>query len=301
MMHYLLILLIGYLLGCSNMAVYLAAAQNIDLRSGGSGNPGASNALILMGWRAGLLVGAHDIAKAVLAVLLCRLLFPTVPLAGALSGAACVAGHMFPFYMRFHGGKGFAAYLGMTLALNWRFALLLLLAVSLITLVTDYVVLGTMTTVISVPLYSAWSGSGTTALLLLPLSAIIIYKHRDNLVRICRGDRDRAAQRPPRRPPQKHAERTTAPVGAFARWSAAAIQKASEKGSERPFSDAFFVSSRAAVSLSRTPGAASRGRRARRLTLCTGAVRRSPCRPAGRGSSRPCASAGNKDPRRRGK
>ena len=48
---------------------------------------------------------------------------------------------MFPFYMRFHGGKGFAAYLGMTLALNWRFALLLLLAVSLITLVTDYVVL----------------------------------------------------------------------------------------------------------------------------------------------------------------
>lgn len=187
MMHYLLILLIGYLLGCSNMAVYLAAAQNVDLRSGGSGNPGASNALILMGWRAGLLVGAHDIAKAVLAVLLCRLLFPAVPLAGALSGAACVVGHMFPFYMRFHGGKGFAAYLGMTLALNWRFALLLLLAVSLITLVTDYVVLGTMTTVISVPLYSAWSGSGTTALLLLPLSAIIIYKHRDNLVRICRG------------------------------------------------------------------------------------------------------------------
>ena len=120
-------------------------------------------------------------------MLLCRLLFPAVPLAGALSGTACVAGHMFPFYMRFHGGKGFAAYLGMTLALNWRFALLLLLAVSLITLVTDYVVLGTMTTVISVPLYSAWSGSGTTALLLLPLSAIIIYKHRDNLVRICRG------------------------------------------------------------------------------------------------------------------
>ena len=72
MMHYLLILLIGYLLGCSNMAVYLAAAQNVDLRSGGSGNPGASNALILMGWRAGLLVGAHDIAKAVLAVLLSR-------------------------------------------------------------------------------------------------------------------------------------------------------------------------------------------------------------------------------------
>lgn len=44
MMHYLLILLIGYLLGCSNMAVYLAAAQNVDLRSGGSG----TTALLLL-------------------------------------------------------------------------------------------------------------------------------------------------------------------------------------------------------------------------------------------------------------
>ena len=60
MMHYLLILLIGYLLGCSNMAVYLAAAQNVDLRSGGSGNPGASNALILMGWRAGHALRPDD-------------------------------------------------------------------------------------------------------------------------------------------------------------------------------------------------------------------------------------------------
>lgn len=257
MMHYLLILLIGYLLGCSNMAVYLAAAQNVDLRSGGSGNPGASNALILMGWRAGLLVGVHDIAKAVLAVLLCRLLFPAVPLAGALSGAACVAGHMFPFYMRFHGGKGFAAYLGMALALNWRFALLLLLAVSLITLVTDYVVLGTMTTVISVPLYSAWSGSGTTALLLLPLSAIIIYKHRDNLVRICRGTEIGCAAPTA----ETTAKARRADHRARRRFRAAERSRHTKSIRKRAlapfFPMPFFVSSRAAVSLSRTPGAAN--------------------------------------------
>lgn len=156
---------------------------------------------------------------------------------------------MFPFYMRFHGGKGFAAYLGMTLALNWRFALLLLLAVSLITLVTDYVVLGTMTTVISVPLYSAWSGSGTTALLLLPLSAIIIYKHRDNLVRICRGTEIGCAA-PTAETTAKARRADHRAVGAFARRSAAAIQKASEKGASALFPDAFFVSFRAAVSLS---------------------------------------------------
>ena len=186
-MHYLLTVLIGYLLGCSNMAVYLASALHIDLRAGGSGNPGASNALILMGWRAGILVCAHDIGKAFLAVFLCRTLFSADPLAGALAGIACVAGHMFPFYMGFRGGKGFASYLGMTLALNWRFALVLLLAVVVITLVTDYVVLGTMTTVVSFPLYNAWSGSRIAALMLLPLSAVIIYKHRGNIVRIYKG------------------------------------------------------------------------------------------------------------------
>ena len=94
MMHYLLILLIGYLLGCSNMAVYLAAAQNVDLRSGGSGNPGASNALILMGWRAGLLTAlASPVANALLfgmpaAAALPAIVLKSVLLAGAAGYAA---------------------------------------------------------------------------------------------------------------------------------------------------------------------------------------------------------------------
>ncbi len=177
----------GYLLGCSNMAVYLAALRGVDLRSGGSGNPGASNAMILMGWRAGILVGLHDIGKAAAAVLLAAHLFPGTALVGAVAGVACVLGHMFPFYLRFRGGKGFASYLGMTLALNWRFALVLLLAVAVITLVTDYIVLGTMATVVSFPAYSALTGSYLAALLLSLLSLIIIYRHRMNLVHIYRG------------------------------------------------------------------------------------------------------------------
>ena len=186
-MQYLFIALIGYGLGCSNMAVYLAALKGVDLRAGGSGNPGASNAMILMGWKAGIIVGLHDIGKAVAAVLVCGLLFPAAPLAGAVGGVACVLGHMFPFYLRFHGGKGFASYLGMALALNWRAALVIFLAVVIITLVTDYVVIGTMTTVVSFPIYSALTGSCLTALLLSLVSLVIIYKHRMNLVRIRRG------------------------------------------------------------------------------------------------------------------
>ena len=186
-MTYFIIILIGYLIGTSNMATYLAALKKVDLRAGGSGNPGASNAMILMGWKAGILVGLHDIGKAAAAVLLARYLFPETVLAGVVAGVACVFGHMFPFYLRFRGGKGFASYLGMALALHWKFALVLLLAVAVITLVTDYIVLGTMTTVISLPIYCAITQNLLAALILSAASLVIIYRHHDNLVRICRG------------------------------------------------------------------------------------------------------------------
>ena len=184
---YPLIALIGYLLGSLNLAALIAKLKGVDLRAGGSGNPGTSNALTLMGWKVGVLVGAHDIGKGVLAVCLCRLLFPAAPYAGALAGVACVLGHIYPFYMGFRGGKGFAAYLGMTLALNWRFALGLLLAIVLLVLITDYIVVGTMTTVISFPAFCAVTHHYAVALLLCVASAVIIYKHRVNLVRIANG------------------------------------------------------------------------------------------------------------------
>lgn len=184
---YIPIVLIGYLLGSSNMAWYLSKLRGIDLSSRGSGNPGTSNAMIVMGWKAGVLVGIHDIGKALLAVWLCKLLFPGAPYCGVVAGVACVIGHMFPFYLKFRGGKGFASYLGMVLALNWRFALILVAAIVVLTLVTDYIVVGTMTTVISYPVYHFAQHHLVAALVLCVASAIIIYKHRANLVRIWKG------------------------------------------------------------------------------------------------------------------
>ena len=69
------------------MAYCLARRKGVD-PNGGSGNPGASNALILMSWKAAILVGAHDIGKALLAVWLARLLFPGAALCGTAAGVA---------------------------------------------------------------------------------------------------------------------------------------------------------------------------------------------------------------------
>ena len=187
-MAYLLIVLAAYLLGCSNLALYISKMKQVDIRTGGSGNLGASNATALLGWRIGILVALHDIGKAALAVMLAKLYFPELPLAGAVAGVASVLGHIFPFYLKFKGGKGFASYFGMTLALNWKFALVIAVLVLLVTVITDYIVAGTTLTIVTVPVYLGIAEhSVLLALTLCIATAVIVYKHRMNYVRIYEG------------------------------------------------------------------------------------------------------------------
>ena len=187
-MLYILVIVGAYLLGCSNMALYISRIKKVDPRAGGSGNLGASNATALMGWRVGIVVAIHDIGKATLAVILARALFPDLVYIGAAAGVACVLGHIFPFYLKFRGGKGFASYIGMTLALNWKFALVIMALVLLVTVITDYIVVGTTLTILSAPVYLGIAEhSILLALILCIATVVILYKHRMNYVRIYNG------------------------------------------------------------------------------------------------------------------
>lgn len=187
-MQYIVVILIGYLLGCSNLTYYIARAKGLNVRDKGTGNLGASNATILIGWGAGVAVAIHDIGKSVLAVLLVRQFFPDAPYLGAIAGVCSVLGHIFPFYLGFKGGKGFASYFGMTLALNWKYALILACLIIIITLITDYLVLGTFTTISLSPIVlGILSHSLILPLILLVGSAVILYKHRENITRLHNG------------------------------------------------------------------------------------------------------------------
>lgn len=186
-MQYTIAIILGYLLGCSNMAHYIAKWKKADLTAAGSGNLGASNATILLGWKAGITVGIHDVGKAALAVLLVKGLFPEAENIGAVAGVASVLGHIFPFWLKFKGGKGFASYIGMTIALNWKLALCILAAVVIVTLITDYIVCGTVTTIITVPVYLGITQSFLLAAILAIATAVILYKHRENFPRILNG------------------------------------------------------------------------------------------------------------------
>ena len=188
-MTYLIPVLLGYFLGCSNLAFYLSRWMKKDLRSGGSGNLGASNATVLLGWGAGIAVAVHDIGKAALAVFLAKLLLPSYEYAGVAAGVSCVIGHIFPFYLKFRGGKGFASYFGLTLALNWRLALVLAVVVVLVTLVNDYIVMGTFSTIVTVPAYTAFTTHNYILTAILCIGTLVIfYKHWENIQRLLRRE-----------------------------------------------------------------------------------------------------------------
>lgn len=187
-MKYVLVIICAYLLGSSSMSFYIAKLKGVDIQKKGSKNLGASNAMIVLGWKYGILVGIHDIAKSAIAVLLAVSLFPNLPYIGAVAGVASVLGHIFPFYLKFKGGKGFASYLGMTFALNWKLALVICLIIVLATLITDYIVIGTTLTITIVPTFFGIVTHGFIfPAILIIATIVIIYKHRHNYVAIWKG------------------------------------------------------------------------------------------------------------------
>lgn len=184
-MQYAIAILMGYLLGSSNMAYWISQIKKVDIRSNGSGNLGASNATVLLGWGAGVIVAVHDIGKAFLAVLVVKFLFPDVENVGVVTGVACILGHIYPFYLKFKGGKGLASMIGVVAALDWRVALAVVVLLVVVTLVTDFIALGTISVSVASPL-GMWltTHNWLVALILCIATVVMIFKHADNIKRI---------------------------------------------------------------------------------------------------------------------
>lgn len=188
-MGYVLSALLGYLLGCSSMAYYISKWKRTDIRGAGSGNLGASNATVLFGWGAGVAVAVHDAGKAMLAVLLAKWLLPELEYAPVVAGVCAVLGHIFPFYLGFKGGKGLAAYVGMTLALDWKLALIVVAVLVLATVITDFISIGTLCTIVVVPAYMGITTRNLPLVLILcAATAVIFCKHWENILRMIRHE-----------------------------------------------------------------------------------------------------------------
>ncbi len=184
-MEYCVAVVLGYLLGCVNPAYLIGKAKGFDIRTKGTGNAGASNAKVTMGFGVGAFCAVYDAAKALISVMIMSLVFPGNETAAVLAGVCAVWGHCYPFYLQFRGGKGFASYMGLILALNWKYFLILLAVGIFLTVVTNWIVTATFTCVISFPIYNWLTNSPTAICVFLTITSLmIVYKHRVNIVKI---------------------------------------------------------------------------------------------------------------------
>ena len=186
---YIIAVLIGYCFGCINPAYIFAKFKGVNILEEGSHNPGASNATLTMGWKIGFLVGILDILKGFAAVMISKAIFPEAVAVGAAAGVACVLGHIFPITHKLRGGKGFAAFLGMVLALDWRLFLAIGVGIIVITLITDYIALSTLAAVIAEPVLLACVKAQYVAMAIVCVaSLVIILRHTENFKRILKGE-----------------------------------------------------------------------------------------------------------------
>jgi glycerol-3-phosphate acyltransferase PlsY len=177
-------ILLGYLAGSVPFGFLLARRAGVDVRIAGSGNVGAANVLRTAGTWRGVAVMTLDIAKGAAAVLLANPAPGGPPLA-ALAGAAAVVGHIYPVWLRFHGGKGVAVAAGVFGILSpvatAVAALLFLFTVGF----TRYVSLGSIAATLALPPVAWWAGAPRAVVAAAAgTGALILFRHRANVRRL---------------------------------------------------------------------------------------------------------------------
>lgn len=177
--------LLAYFLGNISPSTMMAKRQGIDIKKEGSGNAGTTNALRVMGKKAGAITAVVDVLKGVVAVLLGLLL------AGHLGAACCgmcvYLGHVWPVVYKFQGGKGVATAFGAALAANPLVALIDLVIVALLVLISKRMSVGSIVGAIGFPVLSYFLAPWYTWVAVVT-AVIIIIKHRANIGRLVRGE-----------------------------------------------------------------------------------------------------------------
>lgn len=204
-MERIICLIVGYVFGLFQTAYFYGKAHGIDIREHGSGNSGTTNALRVLGTKAGLIVFAGDCLKCILAVCVIRLIFgeshrDIIYLLSLYTGAGAILGHNYPFYMGFKGGKGIAATAGLILSFHPYFIIMGVIAFFGAFFITHYVSLGSLLVYAGLMIEMVICGQlgvfeGMSQIHLFELYAVTAvltimayWKHRENILRLIHGN-----------------------------------------------------------------------------------------------------------------
>jgi len=212
-----IIVILSYLVGSiPNSIIISKAVSGIDIRNHGSGNAGGTNVMRVLGWKYGLFVIFLDALKgAVAVVIISRLFYGPLPfenvspfddftLVQIIAGMSAVIGHVWTVFAGFKGGKGIATALGMLLTLITVDMLIAVGIFTLVVLISKYVSLGSIIAAISVPatliirenlFHVDIPGYSTLLPFIVGVTALVIFTHRKNLVRILNGSENKISFR----------------------------------------------------------------------------------------------------------
>ena len=207
-MERLICLAIGYVCGLFQTGYIVGEMSHVDIRKKGSGNAGTTNALRVLGWKAGILTFAGDVIKCIVAFLVVFFMYrgsDCRPLLTLYAGVGVTLGHNFPFYMNFKGGKGIAVMAGLVVVNSfWHLPVsLLLIPVTLAcflvpVIVTRYISVGSLAayTVFLIEMIlmgqTGWFDMREAYcyelyVILGLMTALAWYRHKENLKRLAAG------------------------------------------------------------------------------------------------------------------
>lgn len=174
----LLAAVVGYLVGAVSPATLVTARRGIDLRDVGSGNPGASNVGRALGRKTGMAVAALDVLKGLVPAAAFEVIDHR---AGLIAGLAAVLGHVTSPFLRGKGGKGVATAAGAVIGSQPLWAPVVLLVWFVVLAASRWIALASVTAALSLPVLAIVLGQDVRWA--LGLAAVIVVRHRPNLVR----------------------------------------------------------------------------------------------------------------------
>ena len=191
-----LVVLLAYLIGSIPTGYLIGRLKGIDVRTRGSGATGGTNVGRTLGWPMGLLTGLIDAGKGVVAAALGQAVDPGSGWVLAACVVAALAGHSWPVFISFRGGKSVATGAG---ALLWLYPYYTLAAVALFVLtvaLTRYVSLGSILATLSMAaLVLLIPHSLAARALVLGAALIVLFRHNANIGRLLRGTENRLGRR----------------------------------------------------------------------------------------------------------
>jgi acyl phosphate:glycerol-3-phosphate acyltransferase len=204
---------VAYLLGSIQSGLLIGRVfYGVDPRNFGSRRTGATNVLRTMGKKAAVAVVLLDFSKGALAVALAKWLLPAEPWAHVLAAFAVAAGHNWPVFFGFRGGKGVVVSGIATAVLYWPIFAVLVPVGLLVVWRTRYVSLGSMSGAIAAPIAAAYFYSQGMmpqpeyVIYCVIAGALVVLTHRENIARLLAGTENRLGQRVERTEPVKHVE-----------------------------------------------------------------------------------------------